>query len=65
MVEILILIKIEFKKPHFKLRVGDVFRNLLTHRDALVEWNVREEYTFSYIKNDNNRIATKCKKGYS
>ena len=45
-------LKIEFKKPHFNLKVGDKFRNLRTYKLDLVEWHIREEYTFGYIKND-------------
>lgn len=57
--------EIEFKKPHFKLKVGHRFTNFKVFREVLREWNVMEGYEVKLDPNESGRITGKCKKDCS
>ena len=56
---------VEFRKPHFELKVGHKFTNFWVFMFVLCEWLVREGYEASWVKNYSKKIIAKCAKGCS
>ncbi|XP_027099718.2 uncharacterized protein [Coffea arabica] len=57
--------EVEFRKPHFELKVGQKFTNFRVFRSVLCEWLVREGYEVTWVKNYSKKIRANCAKGCS
>lgn len=54
--------EVEFQKFRFELKVGKKFTHFKKFREALMEWNIREDYEVLYHNNDSRKITAYCAK---
>nr|XP_027103009.1 uncharacterized protein LOC113724289 [Coffea arabica] len=54
--------EVEFRKPHFELKVKQKFTKFRVFRSVLCEWLVREGYEVTWVKNYSKKIIVNCAK---